>query len=335
MCAAQSRQTHFRFISQRMPTLAPSVAAHAITALFKLSTATNAAMGLVLRAVQAVETQHTCKREMLSCADEGLSVEGRWQQRWVTCCAACCAVVGRPLVQNVVRGYNACCFAYGQSGSGKTHTMTGPPPPRSRSDSGTGSTASTQTTATAGSTSSARLPRRPASAAGTAAEPPPEAAGADSAGLAQRVFRDLFEVIAAREGEVSADVQYTCRCSYLQIYNEQVRARWDRCRRRSLPACLRGSACHHAQVSEVFDFERLNTFSCLVFTRCQSRPLSSKLRLGGLHVNMEPLRCIACDVCRLLRSHHMHEYAVLPGRSHCKAQHSTAHSSVSPLIHAQ
>lgn len=137
--------------------------------------------------------------------------------RWLNG-AVCRAVVGRPLVQNVVRGYNACCFAYGQSGSGKTHTMTGPPAACSRPDSGATSL-STPTTLTAASTSSARLARRPPPAV---AEPSDGGGEADGGGLAQRVLRDLFDVIAAREGEVSADVQYTCRCSYLQIYNEQV-----------------------------------------------------------------------------------------------------------------
>ena len=37
----------------------------------------------------------------------------------------CAAVVGRPMVENVLSGYNSCIFAYGQTGSGKTHTMLG------------------------------------------------------------------------------------------------------------------------------------------------------------------------------------------------------------------
>ena len=34
-------------------------------------------------------------------------------------------VVGRPMVENMLSGYNSCIFAYGQTGSGKTFTMLG------------------------------------------------------------------------------------------------------------------------------------------------------------------------------------------------------------------
>ena len=35
------------------------------------------------------------------------------------------AVVGKPIVDNCLTGYNSCIFAYGQTGSGKTYTMLG------------------------------------------------------------------------------------------------------------------------------------------------------------------------------------------------------------------
>jgi Kinesin motor domain len=35
------------------------------------------------------------------------------------------AVVGRPIVENCLAGYNSSVFAYGQTGSGKTYTMLG------------------------------------------------------------------------------------------------------------------------------------------------------------------------------------------------------------------
>lgn len=33
--------------------------------------------------------------------------------------------VARPIVENVLRGYNGTIFAYGQTGTGKTYTMSG------------------------------------------------------------------------------------------------------------------------------------------------------------------------------------------------------------------
>lgn len=35
------------------------------------------------------------------------------------------AVVGRPIVDNCVKGFNASVLAYGMTGGGKTHTMLG------------------------------------------------------------------------------------------------------------------------------------------------------------------------------------------------------------------
>jgi len=32
-----------------------------------------------------------------------------------------------PIIENVLQGYNATLFAYGQTGTGKTHTMSGVP----------------------------------------------------------------------------------------------------------------------------------------------------------------------------------------------------------------
>jgi kinesin family member 15 len=101
-------------------------------------------------------------------------------------------VVGQPVVNNVMQGYNACCFAYGQTGAGKTHTMQG--------------------------------------------ELAPLADGSpnDQRGFAPRVFEAIFQAIEAKEGELDASdapggggdgvtaLQFTCRCSFLQIYNEQI-----------------------------------------------------------------------------------------------------------------
>jgi kinesin family protein 15 len=88
------------------------------------------------------------------------------------------AVVGQPVVNNVMQGYNACCLAYGQTGAGKTYTMQG--------DLG-------------------------------------KDASHTQHGLTPRVFQAIFQAIEEREGEQQGALrQYTCKCSFLQIYNEQV-----------------------------------------------------------------------------------------------------------------
>ena len=45
-------------------------------------------------------------------------------------------VLGRPMVDAVLQGYNSTIFAYGQTGSGKTYTMFGPNKRKSESDLG-------------------------------------------------------------------------------------------------------------------------------------------------------------------------------------------------------
>ena len=91
------------------------------------------------------------------------------------------AVVGAPIVNNVMQGYNACCFAYGQTGAGKTHTMQG------------------------------KLTAEPDGSPNT------------QLGLTPRVFQQIFQAIEAREGDdQGCQRQYTCQCSFLQIYNESI-----------------------------------------------------------------------------------------------------------------
>jgi hypothetical protein len=34
-------------------------------------------------------------------------------------------IIGKPLIELALKGFNTCIFAYGQTGSGKTFTMTG------------------------------------------------------------------------------------------------------------------------------------------------------------------------------------------------------------------
>jgi kinesin family member 15 len=96
-----------------------------------------------------------------------------WVQCWIGG-----AVVGQPVVNNVMQGYNACCLAYGQTGAGKTYTMQG-----------------------------------------NIGKDAPHSED----GLTPRVFQAIFQAIEEREGEQQGALrQYTCKCSFLQIYNEQV-----------------------------------------------------------------------------------------------------------------
>ncbi|KAJ0784039.1 putative plus-end-directed kinesin ATPase [Helianthus annuus] len=91
-------------------------------------------------------------------------------------------LVGAPLVENCLAGFNSSIFAYGQTGSGKTYTIWGP--------------------------------------TNTLLE---ENAYSNEQGLTSRVFARLFSRIN-EEQNTHADKQltYQCRCSFLEIYNEQI-----------------------------------------------------------------------------------------------------------------
>ncbi|KAI3738821.1 hypothetical protein L2E82_29005 [Cichorium intybus] len=91
-------------------------------------------------------------------------------------------LVGAPLVENCLAGFNSSIFAYGQTGSGKTFTIWGP--------------------------TNAMME---------------ENLSNDEQGLTPRVFERLFSRIN-EEQDKHADKQliYQCRCSFLEIYNEQI-----------------------------------------------------------------------------------------------------------------
>ncbi|KAG8369560.1 hypothetical protein BUALT_Bualt14G0026100 [Buddleja alternifolia] len=87
-------------------------------------------------------------------------------------------LVGAPLVENCLAGFNSSVFAYGQTGSGKTYTIWG--------------------------ASNALLED-------------------DQQGLAPRVFHRLFERIDEEQvKQADSQLVYMCRCSFLEIYNEQI-----------------------------------------------------------------------------------------------------------------
>ena len=84
-------------------------------------------------------------------------------------------VVGWPMVDHCMDGFNSTIFAYGQTGSGKTHTMMG--------------------------------------------EIMDDDNLSENAGLIPRVFEALFSVISEK---ASDEYGYSVRCSFLEIYNEEI-----------------------------------------------------------------------------------------------------------------
>ncbi|CAL1366603.1 unnamed protein product [Linum trigynum] len=91
-------------------------------------------------------------------------------------------LIGAPLVENCLAGFNSSVFAYGQTGSGKTYTIWGP----------------SNVLSEVGSSS-------------------------DQQGLTPRVFERLFARINEEQiKHVDRQLKYQCRCSFLEIYNEQI-----------------------------------------------------------------------------------------------------------------
>ncbi|XP_024385375.1 kinesin-like protein KIN-12A isoform X2 [Physcomitrium patens] len=89
-------------------------------------------------------------------------------------------LVGLPMAENCLAGFNSSIFAYGQTGSGKTHTMWGV-----MSDT--------------------------------------QDIPSDDRGLTSRVFEMLFARIQREElNNINKQLVYQCRCSFLEIYNEQI-----------------------------------------------------------------------------------------------------------------
>ncbi|XP_015866693.3 kinesin-like protein KIN-12F [Ziziphus jujuba] len=91
-------------------------------------------------------------------------------------------LVGVPLVKNALAGYNTSIVSYGQSGSGKTYTMWGPP-------------------------------------SAMVEDPSPHS----QQGIVPRTFQMLFsEIDKERQNSEGKQINYQCRCSFLEIYNEQI-----------------------------------------------------------------------------------------------------------------
>ncbi|GER54935.1 kinesin related protein [Striga asiatica] len=90
--------------------------------------------------------------------------------------------VGVPLVKDALAGYNTTILAYGQTGSGKTYTMWGPPS---------------------------------AMVGGPSVNGPQ--------GIVPRIFQKLFsEIQKEREDPDGRIINYQCRCSFLEVYDEKI-----------------------------------------------------------------------------------------------------------------
>ncbi|OAE21380.1 hypothetical protein AXG93_3658s1020 [Marchantia polymorpha subsp. ruderalis] len=108
------------------------------------------------------------------------------------------AAVGRPITDACLQGYHCCLIAYGQTGAGKTFTMEGEwlygPDPESSSGNSPGFAAQNKQ----------NLKRH------------------EKRGLIPRILDYIFQRMSSEKTQNCKDVEFVVKCSYLQIYNEQV-----------------------------------------------------------------------------------------------------------------
>jgi len=95
--------------------------------------------------------------------------------------------IGRPITSCVLEGYNSTVLAYGQTGSGKSHTMFGP--------------------------------ESLMSLGGVA---PQGGSGDAMRGLVPRSLEYLFTQIARESRRTNGKLEYSCKCSFFEIFNERV-----------------------------------------------------------------------------------------------------------------
>ena len=103
------------------------------------------------------------------------------------------AAVGAGLVNEVLQGFNATIFAYGQSGTGKTYTMEGP-----------------GSASPGGADASASAPQAPSQGGGVDDEEEDE-------GLIPRAVRHVFGALAGAPPD-----GWAVKASFLEIYNEEL-----------------------------------------------------------------------------------------------------------------
>ncbi|KZV17756.1 phragmoplast orienting kinesin 2 [Dorcoceras hygrometricum] len=157
-------------------------------------------------------------------------------------------VVGLPMVENCLSGYNSCMFAYGQTGSGKTYTMLG---------------------------DTEELEVKPSS----------------NRGMTPRVFEFLFARIRAEE-EIRKDerLKYNCKCSFLEIYNEQITDLLDPL---STNLMLREDIKKGVYVENLSEFE-VRTVGDILQLLCQG---SSNRKVAATNMNRESSRSHSVFTC--------------------------------------
>ncbi|KAM4088915.1 hypothetical protein ACB094_07G109200 [Castanea mollissima] len=157
-------------------------------------------------------------------------------------------MVGLPMVENCLSGYNSCMFAYGQTGSGKTHTMLG-------------------------------------QIEDLELKPSPHR------GMTPRIFEFLFARIEAEE-EIRRDekLKYNCKCSFLEIYNEQITDLLDPS---STNLLLREDVKKGVYVENLSEFE-VQTVSDILRLLTQG---SSNRRVAATNMNRESSRSHSVFTC--------------------------------------
>ncbi|KAL0925340.1 hypothetical protein M5K25_003661 [Dendrobium thyrsiflorum] len=159
-------------------------------------------------------------------------------------------LIGMPLVKNSLAGFNNSIVCYGQSGTGKTYTMWGPP--------------------------SAMVDGQCINSL---------------QGIVPRIFQMLFSEINKKE-ESSEEVQtnYQCRCSFLEIYNEQINDLLDPTQRNLL---VREETKGSFQVENLSE-EYVNTVEDV--TQLLVKGLSNR-KVGATNVNSKSSRSHVIFTC--------------------------------------
>ncbi|KAL7118896.1 hypothetical protein ACP275_02G029800 [Erythranthe tilingii] len=157
-------------------------------------------------------------------------------------------MVGLPMVENCLSGYNSCMFAYGQTGSGKTYTMLG---------------------------EIEELEVKPS----------------PHRGMTPRIFEFLFARIRAEEeSRRDEQLKYNCKCSFLEIYNEQITDLLDPS---STNLMLREDMKKGVYVENLSEFE-VHTVGDILQLLTQG---SSNRRVAATNMNRESSRSHSVFTC--------------------------------------